>query len=214
MIPTILSVAAKRDRICPALHGLCLFLFQGIQQAGRFRFFWLHGYREGRVLITESAYLKRTRRKRFHTVVRDRQDFRHHGIICDPDGAADQGRAGLKLLSPETDACTFVHQTFLMVQEGFRNHRSIQKSKRSGIPVPFLDRGDPSFRHRHTHTLIVFPDPCVRGSMVVFFQIVAPVTVQSFQCPDVVHFYFRQKSIYDLMKLFALTFDFPLRTGA
>lgn len=101
MIPTILSVAAKRDRICPALHGLCLFLFQGIQQAGRFRFFWLHGYREGRVLITESAYLKRTRRKRFHTVVRDRQDFRHHGIICDPDGAADQGRAGLKLLSPK-----------------------------------------------------------------------------------------------------------------
>ena len=46
MIPTILSVAAKRDRICLALHGLCLFLFQGIQQAGRFRFFWLHGYRK------------------------------------------------------------------------------------------------------------------------------------------------------------------------
>ena len=84
MIPTILSVAAKRDRICPALHGLCLFLFQGIQQAGRFRFFWLHGYREGRVLITESAYLKRTRRKRFHTVVRDRQDFRHHGSYAIP----------------------------------------------------------------------------------------------------------------------------------
>ena len=104
MIPTILSVAAKRDRICPALHGLYLFLFQGIQQAGRFCFFWLHGYREGRVLITESAYFKRARRKRFHTVVRDRQDFRHHGIICNPDSAADQGRAGLKLLSPETDA--------------------------------------------------------------------------------------------------------------
>ena len=93
-----------------------------------------------------------------------------------------------------------------MVQEGFRNHRSIQKSKRPGIAVPFLDWGDPSFRHRYSHALIVFPDPCVRGSMVVFFQIVAPVTVQSFQSPDVVHFYFRQKSIHDLMKLFALTF--------
>lgn len=58
MIPTILSVAAKRDRICPALHGLCLFLFQGIQQAGRFRFFWLHGYREGRFLSQKAPILR------------------------------------------------------------------------------------------------------------------------------------------------------------
>ena len=37
---------------------------------------------------------------------------------------------------------------------------------------------------------------------------------QAVQLKREVHFYFRQKSIYDLMKLFALTFDFPLRTGA
>lgn len=206
MIPTILSVAAKRDRICPALHGLCLFLFQGIQQAGRFCLFWRHRYRKGRVLITESTYLKRTCCKRFHTMIRDCQDFRHHRIICDTNSTADQGGTGLKLLSPETDACTFVHQTFLVMQEGLRNYRSIQKSKRSGIPVPFLDRGDPSFRHLHTHTLIVFPDPCVRGSMVVFFQIVAPVAVQLFQGPDVVNLYFCKEFIHYLMELFTFSF--------
>ena len=42
---------------------------------------WIQG---GPGSITESAYLKRTRRKRFHTVVRDRQDFRHHGSYAIP----------------------------------------------------------------------------------------------------------------------------------
>ena len=102
-----------------------------------------------------------------------------------------------------------VNQPFFMVEEGLCHHGYIQEAQRSGIPVPFLPRGDPFFGDRCPKAFIILPDAIVRTFMVILLKIIGPVMVQLFQCFDPVDLYFPQERIHHLVEFFLLSFGLP-----
>ena len=184
-----------------------LFL-QCIQHTGCFRFFWHHGFRKCRCLITECTDLYRFSSKWSCSVISYRDGICGHWVIRDLNPASDQGRFGFIFPTAEADAGTFINQTCFMMEKGLSNDGSIQKRQCPGVTPPFLKRSDPFRWNRAVQAFIIFSNTVMGYVMIVFFQIYALVSVHFLQSPDLMDFGFPEKGIHYLMELFTFPFGF------